>query len=77
MYAGVSQLELDESPRCEGGEDAEEDDEDNARHHADLWSRIHFIHTTMIGLIVSSRERGIITMDESHSLAKFQGFCKG
>jgi hypothetical protein len=43
VYARVPQLKLDENPRRESGEDAEEDDQNNARHHADLWSRVSIL----------------------------------
>jgi len=38
--AGVPQLKLDENPRRESGKDAQKDDQNHARHHAHLCSRI-------------------------------------
>jgi hypothetical protein len=43
VYARVPQLKLDENQRRESGEGAEEDDQNNARHHADLWSRLNIL----------------------------------
>jgi hypothetical protein len=43
VYARVPQLKLDENQRRESAEGAEEDDQNNARHHADLWSRLNIL----------------------------------